>query len=181
MKKVCLHWQLRFVSETTSANVATTNVFSASQKDDFKSDPPLESGWSKPKPGWKETTLYSLHRGDGNPPLTKVITKTGEGRHPLLGSKDPGRNQLPSKQLERLLAPGGKEAWPTGKLRYLNSIHPVGHSESQLDFGSSPQRPNPDKVLFQTSSNRHASKEPLGNSDGKILLAVHVSRTWSLL
>ncbi|XP_029698335.1 receptor-type tyrosine-protein phosphatase N2 isoform X2 [Takifugu rubripes] len=135
------------------------------QNDDFKSDPPFESGWSKPKPGWKETTLYSLHRGDGNPPLTKVITKTGEGRHPSLSSKDPGRNELPSKQLERLLAPGAKEAWPTGKLRYLNYIHPVGHSESQLDFGSSPQRPNPDKVLFQTSPNRHASKEPLGISD----------------
>ncbi|TWW70874.1 hypothetical protein D4764_17G0003570, partial [Takifugu flavidus] len=161
--------QLRFVSETTSANVATTNVTSVSQNDDFKSDPPFESGWSKPKPGWKETTLYSLHRGDGNPPLTKVITKTGEGRHPLLSSKDPGRNELPSKQLERLLAPGAKEAWPTGKLRYLNYIHPVGHSASQLDFGSSPQRPNPDKVLFQTSPNRHASKEPLGISDDRFI------------
>lgn len=181
MNKVRFHGQLRFVSQTTSANVATTNVFSVSQNDDFKSDPPFESGWSKPKPGWKETTLYSLHRGDGNPPLTKVITKTGEGRHPLLGSKDPGRNELSSKQLERLLAPGGKEAWPTGKLRYLNYVHPVGHSESQLDFGPSPQKPNPDKVLFQTSPNRHASKEPLGISDGKILLAVHVSQTWSLL
>lgn len=181
MKKVPFHRQLSLVFDTRSANVATTNVFSASQKDDFKSDRPFESGWSKPKPGWKETTLYSLHRGDGNPPLTKVITKTGEGRHPLLGSKDPGRNELPSKHLERLLAPGGKEAWPTGKLRYLNYIHPVGHSASQLDFGSSPQRPNPDKALFQTSPNRQASKEPLSISHGKILLAVHASQTWSLL
>lgn len=150
-----------------------------SQKGDFKADPPFDSGWSKAKPGWKETTLYSLHRGDGKPPLTKVFTKTGEGRHPLLANKDPGRSGLPSKQLERLLAPGGKEAWPTGKLRYLNYVHPAGHSESQLDFGSSPQSPNPDKVLFQASSNRPTPKEALGASDGKILLAVHFSQARS--
>lgn len=151
-----------------------------SQNDDFKPDLPPESGQSKAKPGWKETTLYSLHRGDGNPPLTKVLTKTGEGRHPLLSNQDPGRNELPSKQLDHLLAPAGKEAWPIGKLRYLNYIHPAGHSESRLDFGSSPQRPIPDKVLFRTGSNPPAPKEPLSIGEGKILLAVHVL-LWSAL
>lgn len=144
------------------------------QNDDFNPDLPSEPGRSKLKPGWKETTLYSLHRGDGNPPLTKVFTKTGEGRHPLLSNQDPGRNELPSKQLDRLLAPAGKEAWPTGKFRYLNYIHPAGHSEPRLELGSSPQRPSPDKVLFRTSSNRPAPKEPFSISDGKMLLAVYV-------
>lgn len=143
------------------------------QNGDFNPELPPESGRSKLKPGWKETTLYSLHRGDGSPPLTKVFTKSGEGRHPLLSNQDPGRKELPSK-LDRLLAPAGKEAWPAGKLRYLNHIHPASHSESRLDFGSSPQRPVQDRVLFRTGSNRPAPKEPLGIDDGKILLAVHV-------
>lgn len=151
-----------------------------SQKDDFKPDLPPESGRSKLKPGWKETTLYSLHRGDGNPPLTKVFTKTGEGRHPLLSNQEPGRNQLPSKQLDRLLAPPSKEAWPTGKLRYLNYLHPAGRSESRLDFGSSPQRPIPDKVLFRTGSNRPAPDEPLSLGGGKTLPALHLSLCSSL-
>lgn len=135
------------------------------QGDDFQPALAPESGRSQLKPGWKETTLYSLHRGDGNPPLTKVFTKSGEGRHPLLGSQDPGRNELPSKQLHRLLAPVGEEAWPAGKLRYLNSIHPASRLES---------RPIPDKVLFRSGSNGPAPRQPLRIGEGKMPLALRV-------
>lgn len=152
--KMQLHWYVP--SEDCSWNHIHT--FSLSQSDGVKPDLPSESGGSKVKPSWKETSLYSLHRGDGKPPLTKVFTKTGDGRHPLLSNPDPA----------------GKEAWPTGKLRYLNYIHPAGHSESRMDFGPSPQRPIPDKVLFRTGSTGPTPKEPLGIGNGKILLGVHV-------
>uniref|UniRef100_A0A8P4K1S9 Protein tyrosine phosphatase receptor type N2 n=1 Tax=Dicentrarchus labrax TaxID=13489 RepID=A0A8P4K1S9_DICLA len=91
----------------------------------------------QPGQGWKETTLYSVHKGDGQPPVTKVFTQSGEGRHPKLSSsysnRDPGRSKPLSSQLERLLAevpsvqqgaPGGKDAWPKGKLHYLSYIRP---------------------------------------------------------
>lgn len=96
-------------------------------------------------------------------------------------NQDPGRSQLPSGQLERLLAeatgarqdaPGRKAVLPTGKLHYLSYIRPSsgGHyeSQSQLDFGSKTQRPNLDKLPFKVGSNRLTAKDPLTDMDGKI-------------
>lgn len=151
------------------------------QNEDFKPELQFEPSQSKPKQGWKETTLFSVHRGDGKPPVTKVFTKSGEGRHPMLSTtftnQDPGRSKLTSSQLERLhadlpntqqRAPGDKNAWPTGKLHYLNYIRPPsgGRSESQLDFGSKTQRPNLDKLLFKANSNQLTPKAPLSVTDG---------------
>ena len=96
-------------------------------------------------------------------------------------NQDPGRSQLPSGQLERLLAeatgaqqdaPGKKTVLPTGKFHYLSYVRPSsgGHHESpsQLDFGSKTQRPNLDKLLFKVGSNRPPAKDPLSDMDGKI-------------
>ncbi|KAK7881760.1 hypothetical protein WMY93_030169 [Mugilogobius chulae] len=64
--------------------------------EDLNSDGQTESS-SKPKHTWKEHTIYSVHKGDGQPPITKVFTKSGEGRHPKLGSafsnQGPGQAQ----------------------------------------------------------------------------------------
>lgn len=156
------------------------------QNEDIKSDH-LEPSRSKPQQGWKETTLYSLHKGDGQPPVTKVFTQSGEGRHPKLSTtysnRDPGRSKLLSSQLERLLAevpsaqqgaPGGKAAWPKGKLHYLNYIRPApsDHAElqSQVALGSKTQRPNLDTLLFNAGPNRLTAKKPLSVVDGKISL-----------
>uniref|UniRef100_A0A4W6FJG6 Protein tyrosine phosphatase receptor type N2 n=1 Tax=Lates calcarifer TaxID=8187 RepID=A0A4W6FJG6_LATCA len=88
--------------------------------------------------GWKETTIYSLQKGAGQPPVTKVFTKSGEGRHPKLSTtysnRDPGRSKLLSSHLEQLLAeapgtqqgvPGGEASWPKGKLHYLSYVRPL--------------------------------------------------------
>uniref|UniRef100_A0A8C9YZI5 Protein tyrosine phosphatase receptor type N2 n=1 Tax=Sander lucioperca TaxID=283035 RepID=A0A8C9YZI5_SANLU len=116
----------------------------------------LSSVRSKPQQGWKETTIYSHQKGAGQPPVTKVFTQSGEGRHPKLSTtysnRDPVRSKLLSSQLERLLAevpstqqssPGGKAAWPKGKLHYLSYIRPApsNHAEpqSQVAFGSKTQ------------------------------------------
>ncbi|XP_044032707.1 receptor-type tyrosine-protein phosphatase N2 [Siniperca chuatsi] len=153
------------------------------QNEDIKSDGHLES---KPQQGWKETTLYSLHKGDGQPPVTKVFTQSGEGRHPKLSTtysnRDPGRSKLLASQLERLLAevrstqqgaPGGKAAWPKGKLHYLSFIRPAPsyHAEpqSQVAFGSKTQRPNLDRLLLKAGSNRMTAKEPLSVVDERFI------------
>lgn len=131
-------------------------------QNDIKPDLRLEPSWSKPKQGWKETTLYSVHRGDGQPPVTKVFTKSGEGRHPMLSttytSQNPGRSKGLSSQLERLLAevPSAQQGAPGGK------------ASSRVTFGPKTQRPDLDKVLFKASSNQLPAKEPLSAVDGKI-------------
>ncbi|XP_070842610.1 receptor-type tyrosine-protein phosphatase N2 [Chaetodon trifascialis] len=156
------------------------------QNGDVKSDDRLEASRSKPQQGWKETTLYSIHKGDGQPPLTKVFTQSGEGRHPKLSTtysnQDLGRSKLLSSQLERLLAevpstqqgaPGGKAAWPKGKLHYLSYIQPAqsDHTEpqSQMAFGSKTQRPNLDRLLLKAGSNRLTPKEPLSVTDEQFI------------
>lgn len=156
------------------------------QNGDIKSDDRVEPSRSKPQQGWKETTVYSVHNGDGKPPVTKVFTKTGEGRHPKLSptysKQDPGRNKLLSSQLERLLAaipstqqgtPDGKAAWPKGKLHYLNYVRPApsDHAEPQshADFGSKTQKPDLDRLLLKAGSNRLPAKQPVSIMDGKIM------------
>ncbi|KAM3593705.1 uncharacterized protein V6R79_019704 [Siganus canaliculatus] len=137
----------------------------------------LEPSRSKPQQNWKETTLYSLHKGDGQPPITKVFTKTGEGSHPLLSgtysNRDPGRGKMLSGHLERLLAEApssqhvvqdGQQVWPKGKLQYLSSMRPApGDHEvlqSQSAFGSKTQRPSLDRLLLKAGSNRMSAIEP---------------------
>ncbi|XP_045927897.1 receptor-type tyrosine-protein phosphatase N2 [Micropterus dolomieu] len=154
------------------------------QNVDIKPDGQLEPSRSKPQQGWKETTLYSLHKGDGQPPVTKVFTKSGEGRHPKLSTtysnRDPGRSELLSSQLGRLLAevqssqqdaPVNKAAWPEGKLHYLSYIRPPpsDHAESQVAFGSKTQSPNLDRILYKAGSNRLTAKEPLGVVDERFI------------
>ncbi|CAL1597127.1 unnamed protein product [Knipowitschia caucasica] len=152
------------------------------QNEDFNSDSQTESS-SKPKHTWKEHTIYSVHKGDGQPPITKVFTKSGEGRHPKLGStfsnQGPGQDKMLSGHLEQLLndiptktqheTPGVQAAWPKGKLQYLSSVHPAINDQdemkSQLAFGSKSLRPNLDKLLYKAGSNRHNSKQPFDLMD----------------
>ncbi|TKS87657.1 Receptor-type tyrosine-protein phosphatase N2 [Collichthys lucidus] len=155
-----------------------------SQNGQIKSDGPLEPSRSKPQQGWRETTLYSLHKGDGQPPVTKVFTKSGEGRHPKLSAtysnRDQGRSKPLSSQLERLLAevpstqqgsPGGKTAWPKGKLHYLSYMQPAlgDHAEPQLAFGSKAQRPDLDRLLLKADSNQLTAKKPLNVMDEQFI------------
>ncbi|XP_016887004.1 receptor-type tyrosine-protein phosphatase N2 isoform X2 [Cynoglossus semilaevis] len=147
------------------------------------------SSWSKPKHGWKETTVYSLHRGDGSPPLTKVFTQGGEGPHPKLtssySSQDPVRGKLRSNHLERLLggAPGihqesaGDQAsWPREQLQYLGYFGP-GLSEqtklpSQETLSSKTQRPNLHQLLLEAGRHPVAAKEPLSVVDERLIQKV---------
>nr|XP_046227703.1 receptor-type tyrosine-protein phosphatase N2 [Scatophagus argus] len=152
------------------------------QTEKIKSDH-LEPSKSKPQHSWKETTLYSLHGGDGQPPVTKVFTQSGEGKHPMLSTtyskQDPGRSKLLSNHLERLLAEvpstqqGDKVAWPKGKLHYLSYIRPApsDHVEpqSQVDYDSKIQRPNLDRLLLKAGSNRLTAKEPLSIMDEQFI------------
>uniref|UniRef100_A0AAQ5Z835 Protein tyrosine phosphatase receptor type N2 n=1 Tax=Amphiprion ocellaris TaxID=80972 RepID=A0AAQ5Z835_AMPOC len=136
--------------------------------------------------GWKETTIYSLQKGDDQPPVTKVFTQSGEGRHPKLSTtysnQDSGRSKLLSGHLERLLSgapgtqqgsPGGEAAWPKGKLHYLSYMRPtpIGQAEpqTQFAFGSKTQRPNLDRLLFKSGSNRLSAKEPLNVMDERFI------------
>lgn len=158
------------------------------KNEDFRSDGHSEPSWPKPQKGWKETTVYSLQEGAGQPPVTKVFTQSGEGRHPKLSTtysnQDPGRSKLLSSHVERLLAgaPGtqqgslGREGpWPK-KLHYLSYIHPAQSEHAKLPsqeaFGSKPQRPNLDRLLVKAGSNRLTAKEPLSVMDGKISLFI---------
>uniref|UniRef100_A0A3B4FJX6 Protein tyrosine phosphatase receptor type N2 n=1 Tax=Pundamilia nyererei TaxID=303518 RepID=A0A3B4FJX6_9CICH len=121
--------------------------------------------------GWKETTIYSLQKGAGQPPITKVVTQSGEGRHPKLNkaysNQNPGKSTLLSSHMERLLSgapgtqqgsPGGEAMWPKGKLHYLSYVRPAlnDHTEpqTQVAFGSKAQKPNLDQLLFKADSNR---------------------------
>ncbi|XP_074549199.1 receptor-type tyrosine-protein phosphatase N2 [Halichoeres trimaculatus] len=148
------------------------------QNGDIESDGHPEPSRSKPQQAWKETTLYSLHKGDGQPPVTKVFTKSGEGKHPGFGSSfsksDPERSKLLSSHLERLLSEipassqqggkGGAADRPKGKLHYLSYVQPESNDheepQSQVAFTSSADRPNLDRLLLKGGSNRLNAKEP---------------------
>lgn len=154
------------------------------QSEDFDTD---DDSSSKPKHTWKEHTIYSIHKGDGQPPITKVFTKSGEGRHPKLGSAFSnhglGQGKLLSGHLEQLLndlptktqpeSPDSQSSWPKGKLQYFSSVHPAANDgkepQSQLAFGSKPSRPNLDKLLFKAGSNRLNSKHPFSLMDDQFL------------
>ncbi|XP_028288776.1 receptor-type tyrosine-protein phosphatase N2 [Parambassis ranga] len=151
------------------------------QNEDIQSDSPLEPSRPKPQQGWKETTVYSLQKGAGQPPVTKVFTQSGEGRHPKLSTtfsnQGPGRSKSISNHLERLLAgsPGTeqdvKTVWPKEKLHYLSSLQPApsDHTEpkTQLAFGSKTQRPNLDRLLFKAASNH--PKTALSGMDDRFI------------
>nr|XP_020457954.1 receptor-type tyrosine-protein phosphatase N2-like [Monopterus albus] len=149
-------------------------------------DGPLESKQPKPQQGWKETTIYSLQKGADQPPVTKVLTQSGEGRHPKLSTTfsnwDLARGKLLSSHLEQLLAgasgtpqntPGGQAVWPEGKLHYLSSIQPAqsDHSElqPQVAFGSRTQKPNLNRLPFKANSNRLTAEEPLNIMDERFI------------
>lgn len=159
-----------------------TNV----QNEDVKSNDRSEPSQPKPKQGWKETTIYSLQKGAGQPPITKVVTQSGEGRHPKLSkaysNQDPGSSTLLSSHMERLLAgapgtqqgtPGGEAVWPKGKLQYLSYMRPAlnDHAEpqTQVAFGSKVQRPNLDRLLFKAGSNRLTAKKPISAIDERFI------------
>lgn len=161
------------------------NVHVVLQNEDIRSDGLLEPIRPKSKPGWKETTVYSLKNGAGQTPVTKVFTQSGEGRHPKLSTTNPnrdaGKSKLLSSHLDWLLAgapdiqqgaPVGEAAWPKGKVHYLSYIWPDpsdnAEPQSQMAFGSKTSRPNLDRLLFKAGSNRLNAKEPLSVMDGKI-------------
>ncbi|CAG5896058.1 unnamed protein product [Menidia menidia] len=152
------------------------------QNEDIRPLSPSETSRSKPKQAWKETTIYSLQKGAGQPPVTKVVSQGGEGRHPKLStthsSQEPDRNNLLSKHLERILAgapssqrgvPGGEAVWPKGKLHYINYIQPaqseLAEPQTPVAFGSKSAKPNLDRLLFKAGSGRLDAKQPLGGID----------------
>ncbi|KAM8822456.1 receptor-type tyrosine-protein phosphatase N2 [Spinachia spinachia] len=147
------------------------------ENEDTKSEGHPEPSRLKPQQGWKETTIYSHQKGAGQPPVTKVFTQSGEGRHPKLGptysNRDPGGGQLLNSHLEQLLAkvpsprqgpPSGKSAWPKGKLHYLGYVQPAtdGREEplSRVAFGSETQKPPPERLMLKTGSNHLNAGEP---------------------
>lgn len=142
----------------------------------------------KPKQGWKETTIYSLQKGAGQPPVTKVITQSGEGKHPKLSTtySSQDKNKLLSNHLEQLLSgvsgtqqgiSGGEAAWPKGKLHYLSYTQPAhsNHAEPQAAFGSKTAQPDLNRLLFKASSNQLTAKQPLSTTDGEFsLILLHM-------
>uniref|UniRef100_A0A3P9M3X2 Protein tyrosine phosphatase receptor type N2 n=1 Tax=Oryzias latipes TaxID=8090 RepID=A0A3P9M3X2_ORYLA len=114
------------------------------QDEDMVSDALSAPSQPKPKQGWKETTIYSLQKGAGQPPVSKVITKSGEGRHPKLSAsiQDPHRGKHLSNHLEQLFAgtsgtqqgvPGSEAVWPKGKLQYLSYLQPAQSNQAGSD------------------------------------------------
>ncbi|XP_062415223.1 LOW QUALITY PROTEIN: receptor-type tyrosine-protein phosphatase N2 [Pungitius pungitius] len=160
---------------------------SNAENDDIKSEGLSQPSRPKPQQGWKETTIYSHQKGAGRPPVTKVFTQSGEGRHPKLGatysSREPGGGQLLGSHLERLLAevpsaqqgaPSGKPAWPEdGKLRYLSYARPAPSDRVEprprVAFGPKTQKPNPDRLLFEAGSNQVTAEEPHGVMDERFI------------
>ncbi|KAM4533862.1 receptor-type tyrosine-protein phosphatase N2 [Odontesthes bonariensis] len=157
------------------------------QNEDIRPYGPLETSRPKPKQTWKETTIYSHQKGAGQSPVTKVVTQSGEGRHPKLStthsSQEPDRSKLLSNHLERLLGggpgsqqgvPGDGAVWPKGKLHYISYKQPAQreHTEpqTQVAFGSKTAKPNLDRLLFKAGTNRLNTKEPLGGMDEPFIL-----------
>ncbi|TNN70774.1 Receptor-type tyrosine-protein phosphatase N2 [Liparis tanakae] len=154
------------------------------QKEDIKSEGHFEPSRLKPQQGWKETTIYSHHKGAGQPPVTKVFTQSGEGRHPKLSTsysnRDPGGSKLLKSHLEQLLADvpstqqgaaGGKSAWPKEKLHYLSYIRPApnNNAEPQSHVAFSSKTPNLDRLTLKAGSNRLTDKEPLNIMDERFI------------
>uniref|UniRef100_A0A8C3AWZ2 Protein tyrosine phosphatase receptor type N2 n=1 Tax=Cyclopterus lumpus TaxID=8103 RepID=A0A8C3AWZ2_CYCLU len=136
--------------------------------------------------GWKETTIYSHQKGSGQPPVTKVFTQNGDGRHPKLSTtysnRDPGGSKLLTSHLEQLLAEvpstqqgaaGVNSAWPKGKLHYLSYIRPAPNNnaepQSHVAFSSKTQKPNLDRLLLKAGSNQMTDKEPLNIMDERFI------------
>ncbi|MEQ2208948.1 hypothetical protein XENOCAPTIV_020286, partial [Xenoophorus captivus] len=148
--------------------------------EDFTPDALKKPIKPKPKQGWKKTTIYSLQKGAGQPPVTKVITKSGDGRHPKLSTTyarpEPDRSKLLSNHLQQLL-PGasgtqqgvtaGGPVWPKGKLHYLNYLQPAQNdrADPQIAFGSNTAMPNLDRLLFKAGSNWFPAKNPYSVMD----------------
>ncbi|XP_047205387.1 receptor-type tyrosine-protein phosphatase N2 isoform X3 [Girardinichthys multiradiatus] len=155
------------------------------QSEDFTPDALKKPIKPKPKQGWKETTIYSLQKGAGQPPVTKVITKSGDGRHPKLSTTyarpEPDRSKLLSNHLQQLL-PGasgtqqgvaaGGPVWPKGKLHYLNYLQPAQNdrADPQIAFGSNTAKPNLDRLLFKAGSNWLPTKNPYSVMDDHLIL-----------
>ncbi|XP_076017203.1 receptor-type tyrosine-protein phosphatase N2 [Genypterus blacodes] len=157
------------------------------QSEDIQSNGRLEPSRSKPQQGWKTTTVFSHQKGADQPPVTKVFTQSGEGRHPHLATafskQDPGRSKLLSSQLDRLLSgektnqqqpPGDEAPWPKGKLHYLSYIRPpqsdTFQPQSRVGFGSETSRPNLDRLLFNPGSiHQTPPKEPLSVMDERFI------------
>ncbi|XP_038153792.1 receptor-type tyrosine-protein phosphatase N2 isoform X1 [Cyprinodon tularosa] len=155
------------------------------QNQDITPDAPKKTSQLKPNQGWKETTIYSLQKGAGQPPVTKVITKSGDGRHPKLStgysSHEPDRSKLLSNHVQQLLPgasgtqqgfTGGEPVWPKGKLHYLSYLQPAqsNRADPQIAFGSNPAKPNLDRLLFKAGSNQLLSKSPHSVMDDHLIL-----------
>lgn len=152
------------------------------QNEDITPEALRKPSQPKPKQTWKETTIYSLQKGAGQPPVTKVITKSGDGRHPKLSttysSHEPDRSKLLSNHLQQLLPgasstqqgiTGGEPVWPKGKLHYLSYLQPTqsNHADPQIAFGSNTAKPNLDRLLFKAGPNRLPAKDPHSLMDGR--------------
>ncbi|XP_077592647.1 receptor-type tyrosine-protein phosphatase N2 [Stigmatopora nigra] len=122
------------------------------QNDGVSYDGPPNRGL--PKSGWKETSIYSHQKGADQAPITKVFSKSGEGRHPkLAASYKPHFNQL-----EQIL--GGREPPESnGKLRYLGYVRPPPDMV-RMDFGSKGPKSNLDSLLFRTGADQRMAKKP---------------------
>ncbi|XP_057679841.1 receptor-type tyrosine-protein phosphatase N2 [Corythoichthys intestinalis] len=124
----------------------------STQNDGISDDSPSDR--APPKSGWKETSIYSLQKGPDQAPITKVISKSGEGRHPKLSAP----YKPLSNQLDQLL--GGREPPESnGKLRYLGYVRPPP-DEIRVDFGSKAPKPNLDGLLFRSGSGQLTAKKP---------------------
>ncbi|XP_020568112.1 receptor-type tyrosine-protein phosphatase N2 [Oryzias latipes] len=152
------------------------------QDEDMMSDALSAPSQPKPKQGWKETTIYSLQKGAGQPPVSKVITKSGEGRHPKLSAsiQDPHRGKHLSNHLEQLFAgtagtqqgvPGGEAVWPKGKLQYLSYLRPAQSTAKPQTqaFDSKTSKLDLDGLLFKAGSDRLAVKKPLDAMDDHLV------------
>ncbi|XP_028289753.1 receptor-type tyrosine-protein phosphatase N2 [Gouania willdenowi] len=141
------------------------------QNGDISTDDQFKPNQPKPKTGWKETTIYSHHNGDGKPPVTKVFTQSGEGRHPKLSNsfiQYPGKTKLLSSHLEQLLAaaPSHAQDTPAGEASQAKGKLPKSdYQEPQAEdvFSSKPQRPSLDRLLFKANSNRPNPKQPFSD------------------
>nr|XP_057915902.1 receptor-type tyrosine-protein phosphatase N2 [Doryrhamphus excisus] len=117
-----------------------------------------------PKSGWKETSIYSVQKGDDQVPVTKVFSQSGEGRHP-------DKSKALSNHLEQILGGGpmvGQASWPKGKLHYLSYVRPP-LGDQQVAFGSKLPKANLDRLLFKSASNQLSGKKPLNGMDDTLL------------
>ncbi|XP_077365209.1 receptor-type tyrosine-protein phosphatase N2 [Festucalex cinctus] len=124
----------------------------SAQNEGIAYDGPPDLG--PPKSGWKETSVYSLQKGADQPPITKVFSQSGEGRHPKFSAP----YKPLSNHLEQLFTEGGPSG-SKGKLRYLGYVRPPPE-EVRVAFGSKAPKPNLDGLLFKSGSNQMTAKKP---------------------